>query len=85
MSRKEEIQAMTAAIIEAYKGQAYFNFEEASRIVGCGRHSMAYKLNQAGVLVQKIGPSKRVSAYDLASAMVDGRISPIDNTSKVTA
>lgn len=82
MSRKEEIQAMTTAIVTAHKGQAYFNYEQASKIVGCGRHTMAYKLNQAGVLIQKLGPSKRVSAYDLATAMVDGRISPVDNTSE---
>lgn len=78
MSQKDEIQTMTTAIITAHKGQGYFNFEEASKIVGCGRHTLAHKLHNAGVTIQKLGPSKRVSAYDLALAMHEGRIAPID-------
>lgn len=82
MPNKAEIQAMTNAIIAAHKGQAYFNFEQASKIVGCGRHTLANKLHRSGVTIQKLGPSKRISAYDLAAAMCEGRIAPIDNTSR---
>ncbi len=82
MSAKSEITAMAQAIIEAHAGQAYYNFEQASKIIGCGRNTLAHHLHSAGILVKKVGPSKRVSAYDLASCMYSGRIAPIDNISR---
>lgn len=82
MSKKEEIQAITTAIVTAHKGQAYFNFGETGKIIGCGRHTVASVLHEAGITIKKVGPSKRVSAYSIAAAMADGRIAPIDNTSR---
>ena len=79
MAAAAEIKIMSEAIINAHGGQAYFNFGEASKIIGCGRHTAAYHLHNAGVLVKNVGPSKRVSAYSLAEAMYYGRIAPIDN------
>lgn len=82
MDRKEEIQAMATAIIDSNHGQAYFNFEQASRIIDCGRHTLARKLHEAGITVKRVGPSKRISAYVLATFMRDGQIAPIDNISR---
>lgn len=77
---RSEIQAMTDFIIKNHDGQAYFNYEEASKIVGCGRHTLAHGLHNAGITIKKVGPSKRVSAYDLAYFMCADRISAVDNT-----
>ncbi len=82
MSAKSEITTMAHAIIKTHDGQAYYNFEQASKIIGCGRNTIAHCLHRAGVLVKKVGPSKRISAYDLAEFMYYDRIAPIDNTSR---
>ena len=82
MSNKAEIQSMTNALIESHDGQAYFNFGEVSKIIGCGINTVPVILRNAGITVKKIGPSKRVSAYDLALFMASSRISPVDNTSR---
>lgn len=83
MSRQDEIKAMAEVIIRTHDGQAYFNFGEVSKIIGCGANTVAYILHQSGVLVKRVGPSKRVSAYGLAEFMHSKRIAPIDNTSRV--
>lgn len=82
MSTKSEIAAMAKIIVETHGGQVYFNFDQASKIIGCGRNTIAHCLHRAGVLVKKVGPSKRISAYDLAEFMYYDRIAPIDNTSR---
>jgi len=76
--RKTERQAMAESIIESYNGQAYFNFGEISKIIGCGIHTVPRILYDAGIAVKQIGPSKRVSAIDLAEMMSGGRVSAID-------
>lgn len=82
MPNNAEIQSMTNAIIASNDGQAYFNFGEISKIFGCGINTVPVILRNAGITVKKIGPSKRVSAYDLALFMSSSRISPVDNTSR---
>lgn len=81
-SRKEEIIVMTDAIIKAHDGQSYFNFGQASKIIGCGRHTLAHHLNSLGLTVKLVGPSKRISACDIATLMCTDRISPVDNISR---
>lgn len=82
MANNSEIKAMTQALIDTHGGQAYFNFTEISKIVGCGINTVGAILHNAGVVVKRVGPSKRVSAYDIAKFMCDKRIAPIDNTSR---
>jgi hypothetical protein len=74
---KQEIDAMAKLIIETHNGKAYFNFTEASKIIGCGINTVPKKLNDAGVLVSRVGPSKRISAYDLAETMNRHRVSAV--------
>ena len=54
MSAKSEIATMAQAIIEAHDGQAYYNFEQASKIIGCGRNTLAHHLHIAGILIKKL-------------------------------
>jgi hypothetical protein len=75
---KKEIATMTEAIIRAHGGKAYFNMTEARKIVGCGENTIATFLHSKGITVQRVGPSKRISAYDLALAMSTGRVAPIE-------
>lgn len=82
MSYKDELEIMTKAIVMAHGGQAWFNYEESTVIVGCGRHTLANKLDSVGAKIQKLGPSKRVSAYTLVLVMMEDSISPLDNTTK---
>ena len=78
MARKTERQCMAESIIDTNGGQAYFNFGEIARIIGCGIHTVPQMLYDAGITVKKVGPSKRVSAIDLAELMADGRINSVD-------
>lgn len=73
---RSEAAIMAKAIIESNDGQAYFNINEASKIIGCGRNKLVSKLTDAGVLVKRIGSSKRISAYDLATYMCTDRVIP---------
>ena len=75
---KQEIKANAESIIKAHDGQAYFNFRQASRIIGCGINTMPSLLHNSGVIVKRVGPSKRISAYDIAELMCTGRIAAID-------
>jgi hypothetical protein len=76
VSRRGEVKEMAQAIIEHNDGQAYFNIQEASKIVGCGRNTLIAGLTDAGISVKRVGPSKRVSAYDLAIYMCIDRVAP---------
>jgi len=78
MGRKDEIKAMAEMLIKNNEGQAYFNLGDCSRIIGCGVNTVAREFHNAGILVKRVGPSKRVSAYDLAAYMSLGRVAPID-------
>lgn len=53
VSTKSEAALMAQAIIEAHDGQAYFNFEEASKIIGCGRNTVAHRLHNAGITIKR--------------------------------
>ena len=75
---QREINTMAKQIIEAHNGQSYFNFTETAKIIGCGKNTVAYVLNNSGVTVKKIGPSKRVSAFDLAEIMAKGRVAAVE-------
>jgi len=81
VSRKDEIRKMAEALIRAHDGQAYFNFSQSAKIIGCGINTVARELHKAGITVKRVGPSKRVSVYDLAAYMYDDRVAPIDNRS----
>ena len=76
MSQTNEAKVMAQTIVDTHKGQAYFNISQACKIVGCGRRTLISGLNQAGILVKKVGPSKRISAYDLAVYMCLERVVP---------
>jgi len=78
MSKNKEIDHMAINIMQMHDGKAYFNFREASKIIGCGRNTFANLLHNQGILVRKVGPSKRVSAYDIATIMCSDRVAPIN-------
>jgi len=78
MSKNQEINHMANNIIQVHDGKFFFNFREASKIIGCGRNTFANLLHNQGILVRKVGPSKLVSAYDIASVMCSDRVAPID-------
>jgi len=75
---KTEIKEQAELIVKAHGGQAYFNFAQASKIIGCGINTMPHEFHKAGITVKRVGPSKRVSAYDIAELMCTGRVAPID-------
>ena len=76
---QKEIKAMAEAIIITHDGQAYYNIGEVSKIVGCGINTTAAMLHESGIIVKRVGPSKRISAYDIAALMSQGRVAAIDN------
>ena len=76
--KNQEITTMTKTIIETNGGKAYFNFRQASKILGIGYNAVPAFLHDKGVLVQKMGTNKKVSAYDLAAVMYAGRVAPVD-------
>ena len=78
MPYKPERQIMSESLIEMNNGQAYFNFTEIAKIVGCGVHTVPRLLYNAGISVKKVGPSKRVSAVEIAELMAQKRTSPVD-------
>jgi len=75
----KEIKAMAESIIATHDGQAYYNFGEVSKIVGCGINTIPALLHESGIIVKHVGPSKRISAYDIAALMCQGRKAAIDN------
>ena len=80
MAAHNEIETMARLIMEQNKGQAYFNFSEAYKIVGCGINTFSQMVAQAGILVTRAGPSKRISALDVARLMHIGRVASYDNS-----
>lgn len=79
MPRIPDVQILADTIIRTHDGKAYYNFTEVKEIIGCGINNVPRVLHDAGILVKKVGPSKLVSAYDIATAMHSDRIAPIDN------
>lgn len=73
MPSKPEAQIMAEAIIRQHDGQAYFNFGEASKIMGCSYSRLPERLTRAGIAVKRMGNSKRISAYDIACLMSSDR------------
>ncbi|NTW04560.1 MAG: helix-turn-helix domain-containing protein [Peptococcaceae bacterium] len=73
------VKELGDAIVRMHDGQMFFNFTEVAAIIGCGVNTVSALLHSHGITVKKVGPSKRVSAYDLAEVMIKDRISPIDN------
>ena len=77
-----EVRLNAEIIIKTHDGQTYFNLGEVSKIIGCGVNTVAAYLHDSGITVKQVGPSKRVSAYDIAELMCKGRVAPIDNASR---
>lgn len=75
---RHEVKAMADSIIKAHDGQAYFNFGQTSKIIGCGINTLPHLLHNSGIIVKRVGPSKRISAYDIAELMCIGRVAAID-------
>ena len=78
MSRAADIRAAAEMIVKANDGRVYFNFKDASKIIGCDADRMARMFLEAGILVKKSGRDKRISAFDIAEVMCYGRVSPIE-------
>ena len=76
---RAEVKAQAETIIKAYGGQAYFNFGQVSKIIGCGPNTLPHLLHNSGVVVKRVGPSKRISAFDIAELMCAGRVAPIED------
>lgn len=79
---KNDIERMAELIIKTHDGQAYFNFGEVCKIIGCGPNTVPLLLHNSGITVKRVGPSKKISAYEVAELMRLNQIAPIDNTSK---
>ena len=75
----KDITLMAEAIIKAHDGKAYYNIGEVSKIIGCGANTVPALLHESGITVRRVGPSKRISAYDIAELMCKDKIAPIDN------
>lgn len=73
-----EIKTMGDNIVRSHSGQVYFNFGEVAKIIGCGINTVPALFSDAGMLVKKVGPSKRVSAYDVAELMYSKRIASFE-------
>jgi beta-N-acetylglucosaminidase len=75
---RNEVKMIADSIIQAHDGQAYYNFGEVSKIIGCGINTVSHMLHNSGIIVKRVGPSKRISAYDIADLMCTGRVAVID-------
>jgi len=75
-----DIKAMAESIINTHDGQAYYNIGEVSKIIGCGPNTVPLLLHESGIIVKYVGPSKRISAYDIATLMCQNRVAAIDNS-----
>jgi len=78
MVSKKEIHDLAKLIIETHDGKVLFNLGEVKKIIGSGVNNVAPRLYKAGITVVRQGPSKRVTAYDLAEYIYGNRVSPID-------
>lgn len=76
---QSEIKQMAELIIKTQNGKSYFNFSEASKIIGCGVNTVPPLMHENGVIVKQVGRSKRVSAFDIAEVMCTRRTAAIDN------
>ena len=75
---RSDAAMMAETIMRNHGGQAYFNYDEVSQIIGCGRNTVAAILHESGIIVKRVGPSKRISAYDIAELMSKNRVAAID-------
>jgi hypothetical protein len=82
MATKEEIHKHAKLIVETHGGQMLFNLTEVHKIIGSGQNEVARRLHEAGILVKRQGPSKLVTAFDLAEYILANRVAPIDNVSR---
>ena len=57
-------------------GQIYYSYGEVAKIIGIGRNTVPAFLNRQGILSQKLGTKKIISAYDIAEAMYKNRTVP---------
>ena len=79
-----EIKSLGDSIVRTHDGRTFFNLSEACEIIGCGPNTLPALLHAHGIAVKKVGPSKRINAYDIAEVMCSKRIAPIDNTTRCT-
>jgi hypothetical protein len=75
---RSEVKTIAESIMKMNDGRAYFNFGQASKIIGCGINTVPSLLHNSGIIVKRVGPSKRISAYDIAEVMCTGRVAAID-------
>jgi len=66
---KEDITTLTKEIIEKNNGQVFFTFKKASVVLGCRPNMVSHILHTRGILVQRQGHFKRVTALELAKVM----------------
>ena len=78
----KEIKETAKLIIDAHDGKGFYELGEVADIVGIHRNHISHKLHHAGITIKKVGPKKIISANDIAAFMCEGRIAPIDNTSR---
>ena len=78
-----ETRIMAESIMKTHDGKAYFNFSDVSKIIGCSINTIPALLHESGIIVKRVGPSKRISAYNIAEIMCSKRIAPIDNKNRI--
>lgn len=69
-----EVKNIGDGIIRAHEGQTFFNMTEARKIIGCGENTITALIHSHGITVKKVGPSKRISAYEIAEIMCSKKV-----------
>jgi hypothetical protein len=73
---KEQMQ-LAEIIAKANGGRVRFNLTQAAKIAGRSRTGFPAWLHGRGVMVERSGKDKYVTANDLAAAMLKDRVSPL--------
>lgn len=72
-----EQKNLAETIAKANDGRVRFNLTRAAKIAGRSRTGFPGWLHSRGVLVEKSGKDKYITANDLAIAMTTDRVSPL--------
>jgi hypothetical protein len=75
MTREQLYLAETIA--KANGGRVRFNLTQAAKIVNRSRTGFPLWLHERGMMVERTGKDKYVTANDLAVAMTKDRVSPL--------
>jgi phage antirepressor YoqD-like protein len=73
---REQLQ-IAEIIAKAKGGRVRFNLTQAAKIAGRSRTGFPAWLHERGVMVERTGKDKYVTAADLAVAMTKDRVSPL--------